>query len=94
MLLTKNCEVQNAQSTLPRKYMLYSPYFPTCSSRVRNVRETMRLKIQFVAVASEVPELLAQVGYISELTVHGIGPSPAMCKKLTKIHSKKKQNTG
>lgn len=46
------------------------------SSSDKNVKDTIRLAIQFTAVLIEIAVPLAHIGYISELTVHGIGPSP------------------
>jgi len=43
----------------------------------KNVREIIKLAIQLTQVAVPVPVLRAHSGYISELTVHGIGPIPA-----------------
>lgn len=43
---------------------------------VRKVIEMRRLNNQFVDVAILLHELLAHIGYISELIVHGIGPIP------------------
>jgi hypothetical protein len=43
---------------------------------VRKDIEMRRLNNQFVDVAILLHELLAHIGYISELIVHGIGPIP------------------
>ena len=45
-------------------------------AKCRNVMETMRLEVQFVVVARELPILRAQLGKISAFTVHGTGPIP------------------
>jgi len=45
-----------------KKNKVYVPYFPTDSSKVKNVRETIKLNTQLVAVASDVPVLRAQSG--------------------------------
>ena len=45
--------------------------------RKRKVMAMMRLKDQFVEVAREVQTALAHRGYISALTVQGMGAMPA-----------------
>ena len=51
------------------------------SVRDRKVIETRRLNAQQTEVDIEFPKLLAHMGYISELIVHGIGPMPGAKKK-------------
>lgn len=59
---------------LVRSYTL--PSLVSSFVNVRNVIEMRRLNNQFVDVATLLHELLAHIGYISELIVHGIGPIP------------------
>jgi hypothetical protein len=47
--------------------------------------EMRRLNIQFVDVATLLHELLAHIGYISELIVHGIGPMPTESEQTAKV---------
>jgi len=43
-----------------------------------------KLKVQLTKVVIELQKLLAQVGYISEFIVHGIGPMPVYKRELYK----------
>lgn len=52
------------------------------SIKDKNVKDTIRFAIQLNAVAMDIAVPLAHIGYISEFTVQGIGPSP-------EIHSAK-----
>ena len=52
----------------------------TASSRDRKVKDTIRLKTQFVVDDAAIPKLRAHVGYISEFRVQGIGPIPGAKK--------------
>lgn len=58
------------------------------SDRDRNVMDMSKFDDQFTNVARALPKPLAQRGYISELIVHGIGPTPAKYSvENTKIYS-------
>ncbi len=66
-------------SALPTHVSLYNlPYLVMTWVRLRNVSDTNRLVIHPTAVALDVPNPRAHVGYNSGVMIHTNGPTPKL----------------